>query len=93
MDSRRVVALDIAATQEGVVTRDQARRAVWGVPLGAVPLHVTVDVSAAHPSVIRLAIETGERAFVAVRVHRFRSAGEPLLTLGGVRCTDAARRR
>ena len=148
MDLRRVVALDIAAMQEGVITRDQARRAGltdhviagcmadgllvavapatfrvrgapqtermavaaaalaadgWashataerlmrlGVPLGAVPLHVTVDVLAAHPRVVRLAIETGERAYFPVRVHRFRSAGEPLLTIDGVRCTDAAR--
>ncbi len=60
-------------------------------PLPISPLDVTVDGSCRHPRIDRLAIETDEQSFFAVRVHRFRAYGEPRLVIDGLSCVDAAR--
>lgn len=60
-------------------------------PLPAVPIDVTVDVDAGHPTVRRVDVETVSRSFHPVVVHRCRSHGEPTLLVDGVPCTDAAR--
>ncbi len=39
----------------------------------------------------RVEIATGDHSFFTVRVHRFRSYGEPRLVVDGLRCVDAAR--
>ena len=60
-------------------------------PVAAVPIDVTVDVVAAHPTVSHIDVETARRSSQPVVLHRYGSRGEPSLMVDGTRCTDGAR--
>lgn len=60
-------------------------------PIPAVPIHVTVDARTGQPRVGRLAIETINRRFQPVVVHRSAFVDELGIVVDGISCTDAAR--
>jgi len=93
--ARRSIAMATAAAVIGsggfASSATSCRLLRLDAPLPVSPLHVTVDAAHRHPRLRRLAIETDDHAFFAVRVHRFRNHDEPLLTVDGLPCADAAR--
>lgn len=60
-------------------------------PQAVVPIAMTIDADAGHPRLTRVRVRDEFHAFFAVQIHRQRSFGEPLLTVDGIPCTDAAR--
>lgn len=54
-------------------------------------IDVRVEAVARQPRLERVEIETVRRSFHPVSVHRFTDHAEPVMTVDGIRCTDAAR--
>jgi hypothetical protein len=60
-------------------------------PLPLAPLHVTIAATGQHPRLTRVDVAAPGHAFLGVVLHRSRGAGEPVIEVDGIRCTDAAR--
>ena len=67
-----------------------ARVLQFDAPLALTPLHVAVEVGRQHPRSKRLPIETESVAFFPVRIHRRIARPDPVLTVDGIPCVDAA---
>ena len=56
-----------------------------------VPISIRVDgPDGRHPRLRRVAVETSERRFHPVTIHRCSPANEPVVIVDGIACTDAA---
>lgn len=68
-----------------------ARLLRLGTPLGASPIHVTVDAGRKRPRLRRVEVADADHAFFAVKIHRSEHVAGPVLTIDGVESVDAAR--
>ena len=60
-------------------------------PVSAVPIRIRLDTrDGGQPRVRRVAVETAERRFHPVTVHRGGPINEPIVVVDGIACTDAA---
>ncbi len=60
-------------------------------PSATVPIDISVEAGGRNPRLARVEVETARRQFHPVRVHRTGAHAEPVTTVDGIRCTDAAR--
>lgn len=87
---RMAIAAAVSATGGAASFGTAASLLHLDAPTSTVPIDVTVDVDRAHPRLRRVEVETSVRSFHPVVVHRYIGGGGPVLSIDGVRCTDAA---